>query len=127
MEFDVTRIFNYWIIATFKNDRMQSFLLNHERKMKCIQELCAQIRICELSNIRRQFNVRDYHETIEGVASMFADACLKHAHEQSLSVAEKLRRMAEASHEADLTAEFAEMEKEALSNKVVSYVSGPTI
>lgn len=120
MELQVAEYFDSWIIATFKAENLRNYLLRHERKPICITRICEQIRIAELSNIRKRFDIWRYRQVVEACARMFADAALKHAEEQALSHAERMRRVDEASAMDNIKAEFDEMEKEVLSGKLVS-------
>ena len=121
MEFEVAQVFDSWLSAKFhgKPD-VAKYLLRHERRPMVIQKVCEQIRIAELSNIRRRFNTARYRQIIEACAGMFASAAVKYAEEQAVSRAEMIRRMDEASRLENLKAEFQELENETLSTKLVS-------
>ena len=125
MEFEVTKLFDSWIAAKFAGqEAVRSFLLRHERKRLCVDCLCEQIRIAELSRIGKVFNAFRYKYLINQCAQMFCTFALKHAEDDALSRAEKQRRQDEANHFQQLEAEMAEMTDEALSTKIVSRPSG---
>lgn len=121
MEFEVSQIFDSWISSKFgaKPD-IARYLLRHERRPMVIQRVCEQIRIAELSNIRKRFDTSRYRMVIEACAGMFCNAAINYAEQQAMSRAEMIRRMDEASRFENLTAEFQELENETLSTKLVS-------
>ena len=98
MELDVARKFDALIRETFKREEIRRFLLNHERKPVAIQNLCTQIRIAELSNIRKKFDLEQYNFVIKEVMKMFAQAALNHKEQMMLSHSEKARLTHEAHH-----------------------------
>lgn len=121
---DVSQRFNDHISKVFvSKPEVRNFLLNHERKANCIANLCEQIRIAELSNIRHTFNVLKYSRVIESVVEMFCSACLKHKEEELLSRAERQKRLDEAN-----TLEYAkeliqDLEDDAIDNTPRSFLN----
>lgn len=121
MEFEVAAIFNAFITRTFApKPLIAKALLEHERKIGCIQRTCEQIRKGELSNIGRKMDVSRFKQMIEGCASIFCDLALKHMHEQALSSAERHRLTKEAGRLDDIRDELQELSDEATSRLLVS-------
>lgn len=113
MQFEITIAFNAWIAQRFaEKQEICNFLINHERKGKCIEKLCEQIRIAELSNIRKVFDQRRYKQLIEAVAQMFCAAALEQASQEAMSAAERQRRMSEANHLKECETMLHEIERE---------------
>lgn len=120
MEFEVSQIFNAWIRQKFAGRQALTWLLAHERKQRCIDAVCQQIRIAELSNIRRRFDMSRYRQIVEACAAMFADAALRFAEESAMSVAERHRRETQAAVIEDAKGLLQELEDEATSTKIIS-------
>ena len=120
MEFQVTEVFNSFIIHTFKSHVIRDFLLTHERKPVVIEKICEQVRKAEMSNIGRKFEIRRFTQLIEAASRMFADAALKNAEEKALSHAEMVRRMDESIRMENIEAEFESLQLEAESPVLVS-------
>ncbi len=121
MEEQVRYIFNEWIKRKFcMMPAVVSALLNHERKERCIQRTCEQIRKGELCNIGRRMNLNSVAAMVEACAAMFCENAIKHFEEQALSAAERHRRETEADRMTQIEAEFDEMNNEAASGRLVS-------
>lgn len=121
MEFEVTLLFDAFIRRVFETKPLiRDALLRHERKVRCVQATCDQIRRGELSNIGRRLNTDRIRSLVEGCASIFCDAALRHMEEQALSSAERQRRTTEAGYLDQLKDEFREMSEEATSTRLVS-------
>lgn len=80
---------------------VKEFLLNHERKNLCIENLCKEIRVAEMShavNIKR--------ETIDMLAQNFATSfariALKHAEEKAMTQLQKDVAIRKADEEKEL-------------------------
>lgn len=98
------------------------FILNHERKPLAIRIACEQIEIAEShAKLRQVFDVSKYNGIIFQCAKMFASFALTNAEQKALSDIEVRKRIAEHNRIQDITAEFAEMEKEVASGKLTSY------
>jgi hypothetical protein len=103
MRADVLKIFDQFITDTFKaKPEVSRYLMNHERKNLCVDNLCEQIQIIERRRLKIVFDAAYYKRTIQDIARMFCNACLKHAEEKSLSSNERLRRIDEGNREADV-------------------------
>lgn len=125
---EVTSEFNKWIHISFQHKReIVEFLWNHERKEKCINELCNQIKICEKKGKRIKFDVFEYKMVIKETAKLFARMALKKAEEDEVSKIERQLRIDKAGEMDDIEAMFDEDQKEALSNKTISYPTTETI
>jgi hypothetical protein len=88
---DVKKIFDQELTAAFgTNQNVLNFLIKHERKEICLNNLCANLISIEKRVI--VFNAEKYRYVIKNVAMMFADRALKVAEESALSKAERTRR-----------------------------------
>lgn len=97
MRSDVESIFDGYIHRTFlEKPEIARFLLKHERKELCIQNLCEQIQGVERSRMSLTFTPSMYKKLIEDIARFFCQQALKQAEEQNLSSLEKLKRVTEA-------------------------------
>lgn len=121
----VREIFNMWLVRTFfKKPLVLNFLLNHERLPLVLDNLCLEISKIEEARVGKKFNQHKLTMLVEDIARMFAEHAIEHKEQQLLSQAEIYRRMTEQSRIADIEAEFDEMQKEALSDKITSF---PTV
>lgn len=120
----VKQHFDSWIVHKFKNEGIRNYLLRNEHKEKCLNELCNQIQICERAQFSINFDVKKYKYVIENVANMYAKAALEKAKQDTLSNAEKQRRITEHHKMEQLEAEWEEDQKEARTDKIISY---PTV
>jgi len=64
------------------------FLIRHERKQRCIENLCSQIALAE-AKMGARFQKRHLDEVIKSVVRLFAQTALQHKEEQLLSQAQK--------------------------------------
>lgn len=121
MIFEVQQVFDGYLREKFaaKPDILR-FLLQHERKPLCMENLCTQIRIAELSNIGKRFNQRRYHFVICEIAKLFASAALEQVEQKLLSHAEVQRRIDEANIYETAQQCISELEKEARDTRLVS-------
>lgn len=88
------QFFNDYINDKFKlKPDIKAFLMNHERKEKCLLEVTTQVRIAELSNNRRGMDMHKIRILSEAGARMFCEAALQYAEEGILSSAERQRRV----------------------------------
>lgn len=93
MRSEIAVIFNAKIADTFKDKReVLNFLMNHERKNLCLDNLCAQIAECERRALRIGFDAKTYEWTINDVAVMFCKQALRKAAEDSMTQAERVRK-----------------------------------
>lgn len=115
--------FDAYITKNIKNLEVRSFLVQHERKNVCIEKLCEQIRIAELSNIGRDFNLEKWRLCIHSVARMFAQACLRHQEEKILSDAEIARRLSESRKLEHAEEMITELEDDALDETPRSFLN----
>lgn len=99
---------------------IHKYLKEHERKERVLEKTCEQIRLAELSNIGRRFDVFKYRTFVRQCADIFCNAAIKHAYEQALSYAEKQRLIHEADHIKRCEEAMIDLENEALSGKLVS-------
>lgn len=111
---EVTKKFDAELTKVFKQKPdILRFLLKHERKDRCILNLCAEISRAE--QYRINVSVENYSKIIKDFARMFARAALTYAEEKALSDAERARRIWE-SDRLNRAEQFAEdLEKETLN------------
>jgi hypothetical protein len=102
----VARHFNAFIEKTFKpKESVKNFLLKHERKELCINNLVTALKTLELT--KPQLLGKDEVKQIsEDFARMFCKAALDYAEEKALSEAERQRRISEAERIKNLEAEY---------------------
>lgn len=99
MLLDVTQLFDQYLTKNFGHKpEVLQFLLHHERRQICLQNLCGQIQIAEKrSKLRLNFDAIKYKLMIDEVAKMFAHAAVRVRVAELVSTAEKYRRQSEAS------------------------------
>ncbi len=103
MRSEIKKIFDARIAEKFRTlPEVRKFLLTHERKEICIDNLCEQIQICERKLYSILFQAEDYKDTIHTVADMFCERALKKAEEDSISANERIRRMNEVDEPTQL-------------------------
>lgn len=96
MILEVTKVFNEALVERFsKKPEVLNFLLRHERKTRCLENLCEQIRLTEFKATVK-LDARRYRLMIRTVADLFAKAALEAKHQELLSEAEKKRIAKEA-------------------------------
>jgi hypothetical protein len=106
MEFEIKKYFDSYLISTFKSESIRNYLLNHERKQRCIDRVCEQIRMAELGQLKQRMDIWRWRTLVEACAKIFANAALQHAEESALTQAEKMRRIDEATRIDQIAAEF---------------------
>lgn len=124
MKHQIESLFNMYIVKTYQNKDIASFLWNHERKPKCVHELCRQIELCERSEKSIKFDRSKYRMVVNESAKMFCGAALLKAEQDAVSRIERQRLMDESNRIKDIEDEFEEDQKEALDDKIISY---PTV
>lgn len=88
---EVKIIFDEEIAKRFQsNEAVKNFLLRHERREICLNNLCAEISRIEGLSIN--FNAEKYRYTIAQVVNMFATRALEVHEQKLLSNAERRRR-----------------------------------
>lgn len=98
---DVTRRFDGHLRRIFATKpEILKFLLTHERKAKCLDNLCFQISMAELGTIK--IDARRYDRMILEVAKMFAGAALDARKVELQSAAERARRARVGQDEKEL-------------------------
>jgi len=88
-----------------KNESMKRFILGHERKSLCIDNIDKEIRIAELGSV---FTVKTSHVEFvaKEYAKTFSKAALNLEEEKAVSQMERLRRIKEAQDKADVLEMF---------------------
>lgn len=111
---EVTKIFDAYLRETFApaGRDVVNYLIRHERKSICLDNLCEQIEDCERKTYSITFDAKTYRSSIRDIAKMFASAALQVAQEQQLTAAERQLKIREASKEADTEGMINEMIKD---------------
>lgn len=118
----IEKIFNEFISETYKEKEIiKKYFLNHERKKVCIDNLCDQIKIIEKQNYYIKFNQEKYRYTIRETAKMFCHIAIEYAEQKSYSKSKINLMISENNRMNSLEQEFNELQKESLSNKIISY------
>ena len=118
----IQTIFDNWIIDNLPNRDVANYLVNHERKDLCLDEVVTQIKLAELSNIGSVFNARKHKLLIEESARMFCTLAVKHKEEAMLSEIDKKQRIFESDSIKRAEEAMVDLEKEALDDKIKIYV-----
>jgi len=88
------------------NETLRRFVLDHERKNLCIDNISKEIRIAELGSVvdiktsHVEFVAKEYAKT-------FSKMALKQAEEKSVSQMERSRRVKEAQDKEDIANMFS--------------------
>ena len=105
----IEKRFNAWIKWKFKKKDIRKFLLRHERKDLCINNILDQVRTAQIKK-PQWFDTAKAAKMIDWGVRMFCDAAIKHKHESTMSDIEKQKIM--VNKEADYEAEQKELRKE---------------
>lgn len=93
---DVRKVFDETLVEKFKaQPDVLKFLIDHERKKVCLDNLCAEI--IKMNGRRLLINIVDFKDVIKSVAGMFAHQALRKAEQDALSDLERIRLKVEAS------------------------------
>ncbi len=113
MREQILKEFDSFILQTFKlKPEVRRYLIDHERKNICIDNLCREIQTIERRKLRIIFDLQAYKRTVRDVAKMFCEACLLHAEEKALTSNERSRRIREGQKEADAQEMINEWKRE---------------
>jgi hypothetical protein len=89
--------FREYIDRTFgTRPTIHSYLLHHERRQRCLDGICQQIRIAESHRIAKGLNLGRIRMLAETGAKIFCDLALRLAEQSALSNAERQRQINEA-------------------------------
>jgi len=102
----IATTFNREVETLFEsNEQIKRFILDHERKELCIDNIAKEIRIAELGSV---FKVKTNHVEFvaKEYAKTFSRAALQAAEEKSVSEMEKIRRIKEAKDKEDVANMF---------------------
>lgn len=117
---DVKTKFDKYLVDTFKSKpQIAKFLLKHERKNVCLNNLCEQIVRAEKGNII--FNSDKYSKVITDVAHMFATQAIKHVEEQRLSESEIKKRYQNQDSLKEAEQSIKELSEDAKNDKIKFY------
>lgn len=123
---DLTVRFDNALKAKFKDKTdIQNYLLKHERKNLCIQNLCEQIIRAEKYSINISLNT--YDGIIKDIAMMFAKACLQKAEESHYSQAKINQIKAQQDHLKQAEEMLHDLEKETLNDKGLTEIERDNI
>lgn len=112
---DVTKRFDDAIIERFQNLDIRNALLKHERKMKCIENLCDEIRRAEFYSLN--INLDTYSRIIKDIAMMFSKAALQHIEEQYYSTMKRRQIEAEYNRLKDAQDLIQDLEEATINDK----------
>lgn len=101
--------FDNWIKWKFKKKDIQDFIINHERKHICLENLIDQVKTAALRN-PSSFNTKKLAYLIDWAAGTFASAAVEHRHQQMMSDIDKQKLM--QNKEAEYEAEQAQLREE---------------
>jgi len=122
MRAEVEKKFDDAIREVFKNrSQVVNFLLRHERKNICIDNLCSEILKCEKHHFSINFDAGKYDYVIKEVAKMFAQSSLGYLEQSIMSRAAKVARETEANKYKEAEAELQEYTDEATTSKLLSF------
>lgn len=106
----VEHVFDNRLREVFKTKPdVLKFLLNHERKKVCLENLCEQILLVDAKK-NGLLKAPQYRQLIDSIADVFASVALNAKQNELMSAAEKRRLEAEASREKTLDEEIKELE-----------------
>lgn len=112
---DITRRFNLAIEEKFKDKLdVKNFILKHERKHLCIQNLKEQIVIA--NNYSISIRVEIYASVIRDVALMFASACLLKVEEDHYSSIKRSQINAKQDALKEAEGLLKDLEKDAIND-----------
>lgn len=109
---DVTTRFDSWISTTFsEKTEIKNYLLRHERKKVCLENLCAQILRAE-AKVRVRMDQAKFHALIDTTARMFCKAAIDSRVAYLASDAEKSRLQRVVDNEQEMEKIVSETVKE---------------
>lgn len=111
--FDVTQRFDAHLRKLFQesNKEVLNFLLKHERKQLCLNNLCNQILVAEASS-KVKVNIDSFQLLIEETAKLFANAAIDARIHELMTPAEKTRRQSEVSKLDEIKSVVVEVDRE---------------
>lgn len=114
---DVRRLFDAALVEKFNQlPDVLNFLLKHERKKLCLDNLCAEI--IRMNGRKLLFELDTFKQVIETTADMFARKALKLAEENTLSSIERIRRQTESDRIKNAQEVMHELEKDGVIKKI---------
>jgi len=120
----VEKIFLERIKSKFGHiESIHKLLSTHERLSLVLDNACAQIEIAERKAYSIKWDVEKYRTLIHQVVDLFAGAVLKHSEESVISGIKKQTMIDESNRIKNLEEKFEADQKEALSDKIISYPS----
>jgi len=120
----VTTRFDSWIAWKFKNEEVRKFLLRHERKRVCIDNICEQLVKVGLMSPKID-NLKNIVLVVDSIAMAFCKNALNHHIEKHISNAERIRREHESTKEKDAIEELREcvVEVDRFTGKIRPFMS----
>lgn len=106
LRLEIQKHFDEFINETFKtNTAIRDFILNHERKNICIDNLTMHLKKIELTR-PNYVGPGEVRLLAKDYARMFSRAALDHKEEQLLSEAERNRKISEADYFKNLEEQY---------------------
>lgn len=110
MREEIERVFDARIQEVYgkKMPRLLPFFIKHERKARCLDNLCDEIKLTEWKmGAKFEGNHEKFRNMVSTVADMFCQGALRHEEFKHLSPAEQYRRRQEKDLPKDVI-DFAE-------------------
>ena len=107
----ITEAFENQIKDMFKDkESIKTFILNHERKNLCIDNMVTEVKKTELGSA---FNLERRHLELMGkeYAKTFSKAALDHAEQSTISQVEKQRRINKAQEREEVARMFQDEDR----------------
>ena len=118
----IEKEFDWYIQTNFKKESIRSYLMQCDRRERCINAIFDEIKKIELAPVF--FGQELFKRVIHDVCAMYSKAALKYAEEKAVSRLERQRRIDEANNIEEAKGLLQEMEDEATSTAVKSF---PTV
>ncbi len=100
------------------------FILKHERKERCIDNICAQVILSERSVKRHLMDLKNFEIFVRDIARIFASTCIEHKHEELLSNLARQGKINEINRIAELEKKWDSYKEEAVDTSIKIY---PTV
>lgn len=100
------------------------FILKHERKDRCIDNICHQVMLSEKSARRHLMELKNFETFVRDIARIFASTCIEHKHEELLSSLARQGKINEINRISELEQKWDSYQQEAVDGALKIY---PTI
>jgi hypothetical protein len=117
----ITKHFDDFLRERLKTKpEIMNYVLKHERKSLCIQNLCAEIIRTE--KYRINVSVETYKSLIQGVAGIFANATIEHLEQKHYTQAKIRQLQQERDRIKDAQEMLQDLEKDAVNEKGLTQI-----